>query len=513
MITQDTPKFVDVVAPNRFVTPEEGEDINFFKESYRSAELQYSPRSESRAMQETKKQYFKELKEANPQAIDTIEKYEKPKFKYQNFISNYNLTEDSEFFVDKLRHKKHSEMFDNGRIYKDQNGTIVANEERLNKYVSNHQDSLKDYWDFRQLTDGTPFDLNTLEARNVASVQNELIAINEKLSKAYGTIDHLGSAAGTIVHGLTQPEVIATFFTGGQSLGAGLAMNAAKSFGVEFAAAAVSEAIMQPKILEWRRKLYDPANSIEAYSTFDAVKGALFNSLGAGALRGIGSVGIDLRILQKYGKAKATKVDAFLYNREYGSKSWKEYNKGLIKKSFEDNTLVRDGVGDDLVDETVEVMATSPQGDIQSHVDNIEDAILNSQSGNRFVDDTQHKSIDSALTNDFITVSDSTGEVRLARVVDSDDTHLIIDNGEGDGVIIDRVTGESDTKGYAGGGEIEPITFDEPVNVNHTDVKKTLEAQHKEDELVSQYIATDEEMIHYERGFEETIKDIEKACK
>lgn len=454
MITDTTPRYM---MQGTNIPSQEDLTISQFANAYRQSELIHSPRAEKREVMKTTNIYLDELLKKYPQQKEVIEAYGESERDFGQVIGGYAIGEDA--MVARLRRQSQAEMFDKGRIYMDEDGAIQSNVPHLNNYVEKFQDTLKQYWQFRQLTDGTEFDINTLDAKNVARVQDELIELQQRNQNT------MGSAFGTMAFGLTEPEILATFFTGGGSVGAGILGNASKSFAIEASASMMSEAMMQPKILEWRRKLYDPAKGIEIYTTWDAVKGALINSAFAGGLRATGSVAMDVNLLRK----SDWNMETFKTKDGLSATTLKDD----LKRSFADNTHNRGEDFSELAEETANIIQSSPEANIDAHVDNLNRTIQGDT-----LDGEVYKQPSEAVVNDFIV----TPEGGLARVVSMDAEKIdYMSKGELKSI------GRSETS-------YEPILNDvnPPKNPNHFDVEKRMKMTDDQVALVEKYSHDDE---------------------
>lgn len=126
----------------------------------------------------------------------------------------------------------------------------------------------------------------------MVSVQSEAQKIRENMEQVTGNRTWGGVAgeiAGTVVGAFQDPIILASLFLGtGKITGGTKTANALKAFFTEAGIAMGAEALIQPKVMDWKSRLESP------YSLKDAAITVLTVGGFAGVIRAGGSVTVDV---------------------------------------------------------------------------------------------------------------------------------------------------------------------------------------------------------------------------
>ena len=528
MLIDSSLNYAEEANPNDFVV-DDGE-TSYFMNAWKQARIMENPDAEAESLAETARISRASLLLEYPDKAEMINKYSV----YEAPIGDKVLLSKTPEYNgmqgmrDRLERDRFEKYFNDGLIYMDAEGVVQSNTPALADAVAKDQANLAQYWEFRQMTDGTQHDTQTLKARNVARMQNELIRLRKQARGADSLTDELASMAGTMLYTVTEPEVLATMVGGAGNVGKGVAVNAGQAFAKEFGLSLVADAIMQPKIMQWRRKLYDPSRGIEYYSTLDAVQTSLVNAGFAGFIQGGGSLVVDGATKFKFrgttasGRSKFSVVDKYRSKREVGTKKATEldrkyHNDARVNRADVEDALSRSNqfnekVGDELVDEVVEMMESSPSASMGKHANDIQEAQEHIEAGTEFGGDL-HVPIERATTNDFINVKRPDGETVVVRVSDSDDTHLAFADKDGNMVIIDRSSGIGDVDGWSISTDTKTVDMGEGLtDVNQANVEDILKTDDVDHDLIKAH-SEDEVILRYNKGQEETVqKLVDEGC-
>jgi len=526
MLIDNTLTFSEEVSPNDFVIADD--DFSAFDNAWDEAKIMNSTRTERKSIVETSKLSHDALLKEHPDKADIINKYDVYDAPIGEGMDNtitggFVSTVGGNPITARLERQRFKRYFDNGQIYMDESGNIQSNSADIEGTVRDNQDSLKQYWEYRQLTDGTQYDSATLEQRNVARMQDELIRLRQEGRGGRGFLSGVASLGGEMAFIATEPESIATMVGGVGNVGKGVVLNATQAFAKEAGLSLVTDAIMMPKIMQWRRKLYDPARGIEAYSTLDAVSESFVNALFAGGLQATGSLTVDAITKYKYkgvtksGASKFSVVDKYrkrqITGYKWGSEEWNKNLHDDIETTLASRTEHGEADMPELVDELVEVVTSSPRGNIARHVDDISTSQEHFENETTFTDNTLHVEVGVAQTGDFVAMRQPSGETIIARVVDGDDSDIMVDIGDDSFLTINRASNEVDGDGWETVGELETINTGGHVeDVNQVNVRETLDADSVEQQLIKAH-SEDEVIIRYTKGEQETLqKLVDEGC-
>lgn len=195
----------------------------------------------------------------------------------------------------------------------------------------------------------------------MVSVQSEAQKIRENMEQVTGNRTWGGVAgeiAGTVVGAFQDPIILASLFLGtGKITGGTKTANALKAFFTEAGIAMGAEALIQPKVMDWKSRLESP------YSLKDAAITVLTVGGFAGVIRAGGSVTVDVieaasaaRKLRAQGKTtEADILDSFVDMYSSGRAAPGEYLETqykpmeVIQKALDENELPMDSNIEDLV--------------------------------------------------------------------------------------------------------------------------------------------------------------------
>ena len=195
----------------------------------------------------------------------------------------------------------------------------------------------------------------------MVSVQSEAQKIRENMEQVTGNRTWGGVAgeiAGTVVGAFQDPIILASLFLGtGKITGGTKTANALKAFFTEAGIAMGAEALIQPKVMDWKSRLESP------YSLKDAAITVLTVGGFAGVIRAGGSVTVDVieaasaaRKLRAQGKTtEADILDSFVDMYSSGRAGPGEYLEAqykpmeAIQKALDENELPTDSTIQDLV--------------------------------------------------------------------------------------------------------------------------------------------------------------------
>lgn len=522
MFQERTQSFTEKYNPNDFVV-DEGDNTSFFMNSWNQAKILENPDAEQTGMSELTSQARETLIKENPDKERAIKKYlydDKADFKMGTSVIIESFSRVNNYLT-QLQTDRFSRLFESGQIYMDESGQIVGNTDSAQTIVNDEQDDIKDYWQYRLLTDGTEFEVDALRQKNIAMQQDELIRLRQQARGADSVWDTVSSFAGTMAYVASEPENLLTMAGGTGNVGKGIAKNALQAVAKEAGLSVMVDAMLQPKILEWRRKLYKPSVGIEAYSTMDAINNTLLNATFSGLMQGTGSLVVDSATKLKYSgvtKAGTSKFDIIDANRaskhKFGTAKWRAERRDVLSKQTANTSPDGKPANKEVLDDAMDIASSSPVADLEVHANSINRSVENTENNIGFSDNDIHKQADVAQVNDFVAIKDGDGEPMLARVSGADDNYLLIDVGNDSPILVDRTSKRSGDDRWSVSETIESQRFiDEKVDVNQPDIEYQLSKRESaEAELVAVH-SEDEEILHYNTSMDEIVqRGIDSGC-
>lgn len=197
--------------------------------------------------------------------------------------------------------ERYNKFFDAGELFLDAQGEIGWTNPRAKMFYLRNRMATKAGLELRQFADRYPGEFKTdIEIDEI--VKGELKEKRERdqavINRTHGFWGGVAQFTGAAGAALTDPRVLATMPMGlGWLATSGkIGTNLLKAFGTESAIAAAVEVPIQHQAFEYKKRIESP------YTAKEAALNVLAASLGAGIVRGGGSVTIDIaaKTLEKY---------------------------------------------------------------------------------------------------------------------------------------------------------------------------------------------------------------------
>lgn len=189
-------------------------------------------------------------------------------------------------------------MIDAGDISRGQDGNIVGRSKFAQGHINSNPDQVKAALAASDMIRSGQIDGDAAIKKKVAELARQTAKETRSVrARSQGVSGTLADMAGSIVGSLKDPALLATLPIGaGVITGPSILANFGKAFALEGALAGVSEGYTQSQAFLRNREL-----GVE-YTAREAAVETVSAVLGAGAIRGIGSVTVDVaeRVLSKY---------------------------------------------------------------------------------------------------------------------------------------------------------------------------------------------------------------------